>query len=61
VLGVLPGVMGLLQATEAIKIILGIGQTLSGRLLQFDALSMRFSELRIPVDEECPCCGISNH
>lgn len=61
VLGVLPGVMGLLQATETIKIILGIGQTLSGRLLQFDALSMRFSELRIPVDEECPCCGILNH
>jgi len=59
VLGVLPGVMGLLQATEAIKIILGIGQTLSGRLLQFDALAMRFSELRIPVDKECPCCGIS--
>jgi len=61
VLGVLPGVMGLLQATEAIKIILGIGQTLSGRLLQFDALAMRFSELRIPVDDECPCCGISKH
>lgn len=61
VLGVLPGVMGLLQATEAIKIILGIGQTLSGRLLQFDALAMRFSELQIPVDNECPCCGISKH
>ena len=59
VLGVLPGVMGLLQATEAIKIILDIGQTLSGRLLQFDALSMRFSEIRIPVDNECMCCGIS--
>ncbi|MEO8002154.1 MAG: molybdopterin-synthase adenylyltransferase MoeB [Arenimonas sp.] len=59
VLGVLPGVMGLLQATEAIKIILGIGLTLSGRLLQFDALAMRFSELQIPVDKECPCCGIT--
>lgn len=59
VLGVLPGVMGLLQATEAIKIILGIGQTLTGRLLQFDALAMRFSEIRIPVDNECMCCGIS--
>ena len=59
VLGVLPGMMGLLQATEAIKIILGIGQTLRGRLLQFDALAMRFSELKIPVDKECPCCGIS--
>ena len=59
VLGVLPGVMGLLQATEAIKIILGIGQTLTGRLLQFDALAMRFSEIRIPVENECMCCGIS--
>ena len=59
VLGVLPGVMGLLQATEAIKIILGIGQTMSGRLLQFDALAMRFSELRIPVDNECVCCSSS--
>ncbi len=57
VLGVLPGVMGLLQATEAIKLILGIGQTLSGRLLQFDALAMRFSEIRIPVDAQCVCCG----
>jgi sulfur-carrier protein adenylyltransferase/sulfurtransferase len=61
VLGVLPGVMGLLQATEAIKIILGIGQSLSGRLLQFDALAMRFSELRIPVDKECACCSVSKH
>lgn len=57
VLGVLPGVMGLLQATEAIKIILGIGKTLSGRLLQFDALAMRFSEIGIPVDEQCTVCG----
>lgn len=57
VLGVLPGVMGLLQATETLKIILGIGQTLSGRLLQFDALAMRFNEIRIPVDPECPSCS----
>lgn len=57
VLGVLPGVMGLLQATEAIKIILEIGTTLSGRLLQFDALAMRFSEIKIPVDGECGVCG----
>lgn len=57
VLGVLPGVMGLLQATEAIKLILNIGKTLSGRLLQFDALAMRFSEIQIPVDNECICCG----
>lgn len=59
VLGVLPGVMGLLQATEAIKLVLNIGKTLSGRLLQFDALAMRFSEIQIPVDEECPSCGVS--
>lgn len=57
VLGVLPGVMGLLQATEAIKLVLDIGKPLSGRLLQFDALAMRFSEIQIPVDQECPCCG----
>ncbi len=56
VLGVLPGVMGILQATEAIKIILDIGQTLSGRLLQFDALAMRFTELKIPVDPDCKLC-----
>jgi sulfur-carrier protein adenylyltransferase/sulfurtransferase len=61
VLGVLPGVMGLLQATEAIKIILDIGHNLSGRLLQFDALAMRFTELQIPVDVACPCCGILEH
>lgn len=57
VLGVLPGVMGLLQATEAIKLVLNIGKPLSGRLLQFDALAMRFSEIQIPVDHECPSCG----
>ena len=57
VLGVLPGVVGMLQATEAIKLILGIGQPLRGRLLTFDALSMRFRETRIPVDPECPACG----
>lgn len=61
VLGVLPGVMGLLQATEAIKIILNIGQSLSGRLLQFDALAMRFTELRIPVDSSCTACCGSTH
>ncbi|MGG6461456.1 molybdopterin-synthase adenylyltransferase MoeB [Solilutibacter silvestris] len=57
VLGVLPGVVGMLQATEAIKLILGIGAPLTGRLLAFDALSMRFRETRIPVDPECPACG----
>lgn len=59
VLGVLPGVMGLLQATEAIKLVLNIEKPLSGRLLQFDALAMRFSEIQIPVDLECPTCGSS--
>ena len=57
VLGVLPGVVGMLQATETIKLILGIGEPLIGRLLSFDALAMRFRETRIPVDPECPACG----
>jgi molybdopterin/thiamine biosynthesis adenylyltransferase/rhodanese-related sulfurtransferase len=57
VLGVLPGVIGLLQATEAIKLILGVGAPLSGRLLHFDALGMRFRETRLPADPECPVCA----
>jgi len=57
VLGVLPGVIGLLQATEAIKLVLGIGDTLVGRLLCFDALAARFCELRLPRDPACPGCG----
>jgi len=57
VLGVLPGVIGLLQATEAIKLILGIGEPLTGRLLHFDALGMRFRETRLPADPECPACA----
>lgn len=57
VLGVLPGVIGMLQATETIKLILGIGETLAGRLLQFDALRLRFSELRITPDPGCPVCS----
>jgi molybdopterin/thiamine biosynthesis adenylyltransferase len=57
VLGVLPGVIGLLQATEAIKLILGIGESLSGTLLQFDALGMRFNRLRLLRDPACPRCG----
>jgi sulfur-carrier protein adenylyltransferase/sulfurtransferase len=57
VIGVLPGVVGLLQATEAVKLILGLGQSLSGRLLQFDALRMRFDELRLVRDPDCPACG----
>ena len=57
VLGVLPGVIGLLQATEAIKLILGIGEPLIGRLLHFDALAMRFRETRLAPDPDCTVCG----
>ena len=58
VLGVLPGVIGLIQATEAIKLILGIGMPLTGRLLQFDALSMRFRETRLFADPDCAVCTV---
>jgi MoaD family protein len=57
VLGVLPGVIGIIQATEAIKLILGAGQPLVGRLLLYDALQMRFRELKLRRDPECPICG----
>lgn len=57
VLGVLPGVIGLLQATEAIKLLLGMGEPLRGRLLQFDALSMRFRETRLSPDPDCAVCA----
>jgi molybdopterin/thiamine biosynthesis adenylyltransferase/rhodanese-related sulfurtransferase len=57
VLGVLPGVIGLLQATEAVKLILGIGTPLSGRLLNFDALAMRFRETRLRPDPDCVVCA----
>lgn len=57
VLGVLPGVIGTLQATEAIKWLLGQGESLVGRLLLFDALKMRFRELRMKRDPNCPVCG----
>jgi molybdopterin/thiamine biosynthesis adenylyltransferase/rhodanese-related sulfurtransferase len=57
VLGVLPGVIGLLQATEVIKLILDIGESLSGTLLQFDALGMRFNRVRLLRDPKCPRCG----
>jgi len=59
VLGVLPGVIGLLQATEAIKLVLGLGESLVGRLLCYDALAARFRELRLPRDPACPGCGAS--
>jgi molybdopterin/thiamine biosynthesis adenylyltransferase/rhodanese-related sulfurtransferase len=57
VLGVLPGIIGVLQATEAIKILLGIGTPLAGRLMAFDALSMKFRELKLRRDHDCPLCG----
>ncbi|MEB1549555.1 molybdopterin-synthase adenylyltransferase MoeB [Xanthomonas campestris pv. campestris] len=57
VLGVLPGVIGLLQATEAIKLLLGLSDSLAGRLLSFDALAMRFREIRLPPDPQCPVCA----
>lgn len=57
VLGVLPGIVGCLQANEAIKLILGIGNPLIGRLLLFNALKMQFRELRLQKDPDCPICG----
>jgi molybdopterin/thiamine biosynthesis adenylyltransferase len=57
VLGVLPGIMGVLQATEAIKIVLGLGDTLAGRLVVYDAMKTRFRELKLRRDPACPTCG----
>jgi sulfur-carrier protein adenylyltransferase/sulfurtransferase len=57
VLGILPGIIGLIQATEAAKIILGIGTALKGRLLLYDALEMRFRELKLRRNPDCPVCG----
>ena len=57
VLGVLPGLVGTIQATEAVKIILGVGETLAGRLLLVDALHMRFRAIRLRRDAACPACG----
>jgi len=57
VLGILPGVIGSLQATEAIKLVLGRGASLLGRLLLFDALELRFRELALRRDPDCPACG----
>ncbi|MCL4851495.1 MAG: molybdopterin-synthase adenylyltransferase MoeB [Bryobacteraceae bacterium] len=57
VLGILPGTIGLIQATEAVKLILGVGELLVGRLLLYDALAMRFRELKLRRDPACPVCG----
>ncbi len=57
VLGVLPGLLGVIQATEVVKLILGVGEPLIGRLVLVDALAMRFREMRIRKNPECPICG----
>ena len=56
-LGVLPGVIGVIEATETIKLILRLGESLAGRLLVYDALNMDFQELHVKQDPECPVCG----
>ena len=53
----LPGIIGVIQATEAIKMLLGIGEPLIGRLLTYDALGMRFREVKLRRDPKCPLCG----
>jgi molybdopterin/thiamine biosynthesis adenylyltransferase len=57
VLGVLPGIIGCVQAAEAIKLVLGLGEPLRDRLLTLQALGMRWHELRVPRDPDCPGCG----
>jgi len=57
VLGILPGLVGVMQATEVIKLILGIGEPLIGRLLLIDALGMKFRELKLRKNPDCPVCG----
>ncbi len=57
VLGILPGTIGTIQATETIKLLLGIGEPLIGRLMLYDALKMRFREMRLRKDPQCPVCG----
>jgi adenylyltransferase/sulfurtransferase len=57
VLGVLPGVVGTLQATEAVKLLLGVGDPLIGRQLRYDALAMEFVELKMHRDPNCPVCS----
>ncbi|MBK5436179.1 molybdopterin-synthase adenylyltransferase MoeB [Pseudomonas sp. TH32] len=61
VIGVLPGLVGMIQATEAIKLLIGIGEPLSGRLMRFDALAMKFSEIRFKRRADCPCCSELRH
>ena len=58
VLGALTGLVGSIQATETLKLILGIGESLTSRLLLIDGLSMDFREVRIPQNPRCPLCGV---
>ncbi|MFO0590579.1 MAG: molybdopterin-synthase adenylyltransferase MoeB [Polyangiaceae bacterium] len=57
VLGILPGLIGVLQATEAVKLLLGKGESLAGRLLTYDSMKMKFRELKLRRDKSCPACG----
>lgn len=57
VLGILPGIIGVIQATETVKLILGLGETLTGRLLSFNALTMSFKEFKVRKSKDCPICG----
>jgi adenylyltransferase/sulfurtransferase len=57
VLGVLPGIIGVIQATETIKLIIGVGEPLIGRFMIYDALKMKFRELKLRKDPDCPVCG----
>lgn len=57
VLGILPGVIGIIQATEVVKLLIGIGEPLIGRLVLYDALKMKFRELRLRKNPDCPMCG----
>jgi molybdopterin/thiamine biosynthesis adenylyltransferase len=59
VLGVLPGIVSVVQATETVKLLLGIGDPLIGRLLTYDALGMRFREVKLRRDPACPLCGVT--
>ena len=59
VLGTMPGLAGTLQANEVLKLLLGVGEPLIGRLLLFDARSTEFSEMHVPRDPECSACGVA--
>jgi len=59
VLGVMGGIIGTIQATEAIKYVLGVGELLTGYLLTYNALEMEFRKIKLPKDENCRGCGVS--